>query len=225
MTVAKEGRSYHAPRRAEQAAATRDAIITAASKLFAERGYAATTMAAIATEARVTPKSVYTLAEKPQLLLLAVDRAIVGDDKPVALADRAEMRALLTARDPRTQARLAARLGAPGLLRLYPIYRAFEQAAATDPELRDTWREYQRRRRTDIRQIVRAVADIGGLRPGLSVERATDTIWALINWHAIALLMEERGWSQAQLTRWLEDIFVALLGPARNDDDNDNNDR
>ena len=56
MTVAKEKRNpspYNAPRRAEQAAATRSAIIDAAGRLFAERGYAGTTMAAIAAEARV----------------------------------------------------------------------------------------------------------------------------------------------------------------------------
>ncbi|MBL7518073.1 TetR/AcrR family transcriptional regulator [Frankia sp. CNm7] len=219
MTVAKEARRYHAPRRAEQAAATRDAIISAASTLFAERGYAATTMAAIAKEARVTPKSVYAVAEKPQLLLLAVDRAIVGDDEPVPLLDRPEMRALLAARDPRAQARLAARMGAPTLLRLYPLYRAFEQAAATDPALREAWSDYQRRRHTDTRRVIRAVADAGGLRPGLSADRATDTLWALVGWHPVALLVEERGWSQTQLTRWLEDVFVSLLGPAPGNDD------
>ena len=94
MTVAKTPRPYRAPRRAEQAAATREAIITAASRLFGENGYAATTMAAIAAAARVTPKSVYSLAEKPQLLLLAVDRAIVGDDEPTPLADRPGLRAV-----------------------------------------------------------------------------------------------------------------------------------
>jgi AcrR family transcriptional regulator len=211
LTVAKERRSYHAPRRAEQAAATREAIISAALKLFAEHGYGPTTMAMIAAEARVTPKSVYTLAEKPQLLLLAVDRAIVGDDEPVALADRPEMRALLAAPDPDAVVRRAARLGARMLLRLYPIYRAFEQAAGTEPALREAWRDYQRRRRTDTRNVVRALAGAGGLRPGLSVERATDTLWALVGWHPIALLVEERGWSEAQLTRWLEDVFVALV--------------
>jgi AcrR family transcriptional regulator len=214
MTVAKERRSYHAPRRVEQAAATRAAIISAASRLFAERGYAATTMAAIAAAAGVTPKSVYTLAEKPRLLLLAVDRAIVGDDEPVPLADRAGMRAVLAA-EPAARARLAAQFGASVLLRLYPIYRAFEQAAATDPVLHAAWRDYQQRRRADVRKVVRALAGVGGLRPGLSVERATDTVWALVGWHPVALLVEERGWSQAQLTRWLEDVFVSLLGAGR----------
>jgi AcrR family transcriptional regulator len=213
MTVANTPRPYRAPRRAEQAAATREAIISAASRLFGEHGYAATTMAAIAAAARVTPKSVYSLAEKPQLLLLAVDRAIVGDDEPVALLERPEMKSLLSADDPVTRARLAARLGAPALLRLYPIYRAFEQAAGADPALREAWRDYQERRRTDVHTVVSAVADAGNLRSGLSVDRATDTLWALVGWHPVALLVEERGWDEAQLTDWLEEVFAALLGP------------
>jgi AcrR family transcriptional regulator len=199
MSVAKKARPYHAPRRAEQAAATRAAIVTAAARLFAERGYAATTVAAIAAEARVTPKSVYALAEKPQLMLLAVDRAIVGDDEPIPVADRPAVREVLDAPDAATQAALAARFGAESLLRLYPIYRAFEQAAATDPALREHWRDYQRRRRADVRRVVQAVEAAGRLRPGLTVERATDTIWALVTWHAVALLVEERGYSRRRL--------------------------
>ena len=217
MTEANKARRYHAPRRVEQAAATRDAIITAASTLFARDGYAATTVAAIAAEARVTPKSVYALADKPQLLLLAVDRAIVGDDEPIALIERPEMREVLAAPDLRSQARLVAQLSVPTLKRLYPITRAFENAAASDPTLREAWRESQRARRTDVRKIVKAIDDAGGLREGLSVDRATDTLWALLGWHPFALLVEERGWSDNQLTRWFEEVYVALLGPSGDD--------
>ena len=117
---------YHAPRRLEQAAATRTAIIDAASRLFAENGYAATTMAAIPAEARVAVKSVYTLAVKSQLLLLAVDRAVVGDDEPVPFAERGERRRIVEA-GAEDRIRLTAELGARSLLRLFPIYRAFEQ--------------------------------------------------------------------------------------------------
>ena len=204
------GRSgtYHSPRRTEQAAATRTAIIEAAARLFAERGYAATTMAAIAGEARVAVKSVYTLADKARLMLLAVDRAIAGDDEPVAMADRPRVRAIVAATDPAEQTRAAARLGAETLLRLYPIYRAFEQAAAIDAELRAHWQEYQTRRYADTTRIVAALP---ALRPGLTRERATETIWALVTWHPVALLVEERGWTAEQLTEWLEDLFTTLL--------------
>jgi AcrR family transcriptional regulator len=200
--------TYHSPRRAEQAAATRTAIIDAAARLFAERGYAATTMAAIAEEARVAVKSVYTLADKARLMLLAVDRAIAGDEEPVAIADRPAVRAIVDATDRAEQARAAARLGAVTLLRLYPIYRAFEQAAGTDPELHAHWREYQTRRYADA---ARLVAALPALRPGLSAERATETLWALVTWHPVALLVEERGWTAEQLTEWLEDLFTTLV--------------
>jgi AcrR family transcriptional regulator len=200
--------TYHSPRRAEQAAATRTAIIEAAARLFAERGYAATTMAAIAQEARVAVKSVYTLADKARLMLLAVDRAIAGDDEPVAMADRPRVREIVESTDPAEQARAAARLGAETLLRLYPIYRAFEQAAATDAELRAHWREYQTRRYADT---ARVVAALPALRPGLTRERATETIWALLTWHPVALLVEERGWTQEHLTEWLEDLLTTLV--------------
>ena len=128
-----ESRRYRAPRRAEQAAATRAAIIDAAGALFVERGFAATTMAAIAERARVTAKSVYSLADKAHLLLLVVDRAIVGDDVPEALLDRPGVRAMLDGPDAAAVIDAAAGQGAPMLIRLYPVYRVFEQAAAADP--------------------------------------------------------------------------------------------
>jgi AcrR family transcriptional regulator len=206
-------RRYHAPRRTEQAAATRRAILAAAYELFADRGYAATTMAAIADKAGVTSKSVHAVAEKPQLLLLTFDHAVVGDEKPVAMAERTEFRALVETKDPHERARLAGRLGAEVLLRLYPIYRAFEQGAATDPRLHEAWRDQQRRRRADIRILMRGIADAGGLRDGLTIDAATDTIWAVMSWHPIALLVEEQGWSQGRLTRWIEELFLVLLGP------------
>jgi len=183
-------RRYHAPRRLEQAAATRTAIIDAASRLFAENGYAATTMAAIPAEARVAVKSVYTLAVKSQLLLLAVDRAVVGDDEPVPFAERGERRRIVEA-GAEDRIRLTAELGARSLLRLFPIYRAFEQAAATDPVVHERWRDYQQRRRNDAQALVKDIgADHG----------AVDVVWALVTWHPAALLVEERGYGEAELT-------------------------
>jgi hypothetical protein len=49
------------------------------------------------------------------------------------------------------------------------------------------------------------------LRPGLTEERATATLWALFTWHPVALLVEERGWTSEQLTGWLEDLFTTLV--------------
>jgi AcrR family transcriptional regulator len=215
MTAVKSKRNpapYNAPRRAEQATATRIAIIDAAGRLFAERGYAGTTMAAIAAEARVAAKSVYALAEKPRLLLLALDRAIAGNDEPVGLIDQDELQAALGAADSAQRVRLVASFGAAALMRLYPLYRAFEHAAAAEPDLRVRWDEYQRIRRADITRVVTALAT-SPLRPGLTEERAVDTIWALLTWHPVALLVEERSRTIVQLEEWLHDLLATLLLP------------
>jgi hypothetical protein len=38
-----------------------------------------------------------------------------------------------------------------------------------------------------------------------------EAFWALVTWHPVALLVEERGWTAEQLTDWLEDLFTTLL--------------
>jgi AcrR family transcriptional regulator len=206
-------RKYESPRRLEQATATRAAIIDAAARLFAERGYGATTMAAIAAEAQVSAKSVYVLGDKAQLLTLALDRAIAGDDDTPIL-ERPQAQAVLTAATARDAVTLGAAMGAPMLLRLYPLYRAFEQAAATDAQIAALWKEYQQRRRHDVLRVVRSVEKGSGLRPGLDTERATDVLWALIGWHPVALLVEERGWTSQQIQQWIEELLtLVLLGP------------
>ncbi|MER7009584.1 helix-turn-helix domain-containing protein [Dactylosporangium sp. NPDC000555] len=188
MTAPNNGRSYHAPRRVAAATATREAIMAAAERLFARRGYAATTMAAIAEEAGVTPKSVYALADKPGLLLLAVDRP-----------------------EPASASASGPEDVIGGLLRRYPMQRAFEEAAAAEPALREAWRRHERRRRAELKRLARAAADAGRLRPGLTVGRATDTLWALITWHTVALLVEQRGWGRAKVAEWLDQLLETVL--------------
>jgi TetR/AcrR family transcriptional regulator, regulator of autoinduction and epiphytic fitness len=168
-------------------------------------------MAAIAATARVAAKSVYGLGDKAHLLTLALDRAITGDDEPVPLADRPALQAVFTASTGHEMARLGAAMGAPMLLRLYPLYRAFEQAAAVEPEIARRWEEYQERRREDVRRVVEAVETVSPLRRAMDTDRATDTLWALIGWHPVALLVERRGWGQEEMQQWIEDVFVAVL--------------
>src|SRR5262245_59526673 len=52
-------RPYHSPLRRAQADATRTKVLDAALRLFAESGYGATSIAAIAREAGVVPETIY----------------------------------------------------------------------------------------------------------------------------------------------------------------------
>ena len=82
-------RSYDATRRAEAAARTRQSILEAARTLFAENGYSATSMAAIAQAAGVALDTVYASAgRKPALVRLLVETAISGTDQAVPAEQR-----------------------------------------------------------------------------------------------------------------------------------------
>ena len=61
----------------------------AAARLFVQVGYAGTTISSIADEAGVAVQTVYAVFGNKQAIMAAVvDRAIAGDDAPVAINDR-----------------------------------------------------------------------------------------------------------------------------------------
>ena len=98
-------RSYDSPRRREQAAATRREILAAAQRLFEGQGYSATTMAAIAKEAGVALKTVYTAFETKGGVLRALWNLLLrGDDADVPVMDRAWYREVLDEPDARAAA-------------------------------------------------------------------------------------------------------------------------
>ena len=75
---------YRSGLRTEQARATRRAVVEAAHHLLVERGYQGTTIDAVAERAGVSRKTVFTaVGGKAELLKLAFDWALVGDDEPV----------------------------------------------------------------------------------------------------------------------------------------------
>src|SRR3982074_172775 len=105
----KTKRRYDSPRRRDQAAATRREILEAAQPLFERQGYAATTMAAIASEAGVALKTVYVAFETKSGLLRALWNLLLrGDRDDVPVAQQQWYRAVLDEPDPEPPLRLNA---------------------------------------------------------------------------------------------------------------------
>ena len=70
-----------------------------------------------------------------------------------------------------------------------------------------------RERRAGGRGFVGHLAAAGALRAGLSPERAVDAVWALLAPDLVTRLVEECGWPDADVERWLaEQLGTALLG-------------
>src|SRR5258708_32704816 len=82
-------RGYHSPRREMRARQTRARIIAAAARRFLARGYAGTTMRAVALDAGVAlPTVELAFRTKAGLLKAVIDVAIAGDDEQAAMLER-----------------------------------------------------------------------------------------------------------------------------------------
>ncbi len=112
-------RAYVSPRRAEQAKATRRAILDAARRLFLSNGYGTTSIRAIAEEAGVAVQTVYAVfGNKRQLVIELLEDAVTGNDHLVdSRAEDSETSAVRAEPDPRRRRRgpgCRSRPGRPG---------------------------------------------------------------------------------------------------------------
>ncbi len=207
-------RRYDSTRRQAQARETRQQILAAARVLFITRGFAGTTMEAIAQEAGVAVETVYTgFGSKRALLARLVDRAVGGDDEPTQILDRPGPQQVRSETDQRRQLHMFARDMADIMERVGPLFGVMRAAATTEPEIAALLERLLSARRENLGVFVRWLAHNGPLRPGLTESEATDTVWTLTSAEVHHLLTVDRGWSREQYIQWLSDTLVIVLLP------------
>jgi AcrR family transcriptional regulator len=205
-------RGYHSPRRVEQAAATRHAVLAAAQELFVRNGYTTTTVTQIADRARVSVDTVYAaVGRKPTLLRELVEAAISSTD-PAAPGEQrdyvARIRAASTARE---KIAILARALPAVQQRTAPVFMALRDAASTDRECAALWAEIAERRSSNVRLFAADLRSTGGLRDDLSVDQIADAVWSMSSAEYWMLLVDERGWTPAAFSAWLDDAWTRLL--------------
>jgi AcrR family transcriptional regulator len=202
-------RPYRSRVRQEQAERTRSQILDAAAKLFVERGYDQASIAAIATEAGVSPETVYArFRNKRTLIGELMQRTVRGSD-PRPIPEQDAPRALAAETDQRVQLRLFAGDLVSRMERAAPLAAVVASAARSDPELAKLYARLQRNRLENMATFVDALAANGPLRvPG---DQALDTVWALTSPELHQLLLGTRGWTSDHYRDWLVDSLVATL--------------
>src|SRR5689334_335092 len=126
-------RAYNAPRRAEAAAETREAILRAAKARFERAGWAGTTIAGVASDANLSPKTIEaTFGTKAALLAAVVDYAIRGDVDPTPMVGRAVVQAERDAPDAAAMLELHAHRSAAIARGAAHIASVVETAAGAD---------------------------------------------------------------------------------------------
>ena len=205
-------RDYRSELRATQAQETRRSIVAAATRLFVEDGYGATTIDAVADAAGVSRKTVFTaVGGKLDLLKLAADWAVAGDDDSVALSDRAAIRRLMGHTDPRGMLKRLAGLFVEIDMRVGPLYGAMEVAAGMDPAARELVEESQRRRLDDARKVVRRLRDLDALTTQVTHQEAVDLIWLAMDPALFDRLVRARRWTTRRFEEWLADALCRQL--------------
>jgi AcrR family transcriptional regulator len=197
---------YHSPLRARQAAETRRNVLASATRLFIARGWAGTTLAAVAAEAGTAVETVYSaFGSKSGLLVAAIDVAIVGDDHEAPLVDRPEFTSLGTG-ERTDRLVVAARIITQALVRAVPLMGALQEASASDEAAKVRLDAYE----TDRRMVIS-----GGLELILgrqAPEALIDAMWALAGPEVFTKLTEDRGWPVARYEQWLVETATTLLG-------------
>lgn len=214
--VKPQRRPYQSVRRQEQAAQTRRDILAAAGVLFRERGYAQTSMPAIASSSGVAVETLYrSFGGKAALFRAVVEAAIAGGPTraDVPVEERPAIRAVIEEQDPRRQVELYAATQ-PGIHRRSgPLLRALRDAAPTDPELANLWRKMEKWRLNGQGRFAGQLAERGHLREGLSVDQARDVVFTLCSLSVYEILVIERGWTDSRYREWLASTLGdALLG-------------
>jgi AcrR family transcriptional regulator len=205
-------RTYHSPRRAEQARVTRRAVLEAARALFVSRGYAATTIEAVAARADVSPETVYaTFRNKRSLLSDLIDVSIAGDDAPVPVLERPWVREMRDEPDLRQRVRILARNGRLMLERWADVADVLRAAAAADPKIATLWARNKQQRLAGQRALLRIVTQGERLRDGLTGESAADVLFAVGSPEVYRMLVADRGWSAARFERWYADTLERFL--------------
>lgn len=205
-------RRYDGSGRRMAARATRRRILDSAHRLFLERGYAATTVAAIAESAGVSIETIYlSVGSKAALVRYLIETALSGAEEPVPPQEREGVEEIRAEPSPRRKVQLFARLVRPMLERLAPIWTVVMEAAPSDPELDSLVQELRERHVGSMRLVVEHLAAAGGLRPDLSPNIAADVLWATNSPEFFHLLVVGRGWSGDALESWLADAWQRLL--------------
>lgn len=207
-------RSYRSPGRASAAAATRARIRDAASRLFVEQGYAATSLRQIAKAAGVGERTLYDVfPSKAALFAHTLGVAVVGDEQPVAVAARPEITDARQQPDPRQSIAQHVAYTADLLDRAGDLIMVSVEAAGADPDMREAADAGAAATHGVHLALAETLHTRGALRPGLDPTTAADILYALLSPHTHQLLRRHRGWTADRYRTWMsETITRELIG-------------
>ena len=205
MTAVK--RPYDSPRRRAQALATRRRLFASARRLFAEQGYAATTIESIARHADLAVQTFYaTYGSKRAVLLALLDELDESASAPSLVRELHDA----SGDWPRQLTALV-----DFNMRLFreaiDVLEVMRSAGEADPDIAALARAGDERRRAGQAPIVRGWAQAGALRPDLDETTAAHILWSMTSPELFQLFVVRQKWPVERYASWLRDALQRLL--------------
>lgn len=204
-------REYTSPMREKKAEETKVRVCLAAAPLFAEHGYAATSMRTLASAAGTSMDTIYGMGGKAEVFLRTLEISLSGLTDGTPLFDRPD---LLTAPDSGTlRDALAAFTSAltEADRRSIGLWSAFAEGANTDPVLAAAFAQRVTDMRAEAHRLIHRLAGWGLCRVPEDIDRTADLLWTAAHPSNYLLLVRHAGWSPEEFERWLLGRFLELL--------------
>lgn len=192
--------------RERQAQLTREEILNAARRLFAEKGYSRTSVRDIAEAAGVSSQTVYDSIGSKQALVARLNDLIDAEAGIAAIAVDAARSS-----DPREVAATSAKITRSILQHCGDVIHALVTGAAAEPDLEIALSEGQRRHVEGAGRIVRMLQRLDALDESVDPEAAVDTLAAISDVRFALVLRESYGWSLDRIETWIAATSRALL--------------
>jgi AcrR family transcriptional regulator len=204
-------RAYRSELRQRQAEQTRLRVVAAAAGLFAELGYARTTLAKIAAAAGVSTETVQAHGPKAALMIAAVEYAafgITGDhnlldlevgQRFVAYSDRDEAADFLVAEQTAIHQRSA------------PVTRALFGAAAADPELDGYLAELVAGIGRQVRRLLEVCRERGWLRDDVPFDELVETAAVISSIETYTRIVHHDGCSLDAYRAWFRRMLDEVV--------------
>jgi len=178
-------------------------------ELFLKRGYAATTMDAIAGEAGVAVSTVYSIFKNKRAILREIRMAWHERTRARRINEEAAQES-----DPARRLEMVAHANRRQWEFGGTLVAIYQGAAAADREAAAELEEALRGRRAALDRVVWGME--GALRPGLGVETAAAILRALCRAEVYQELVDGSGWSPDGYEAWLAESLKSQLLPRGN---------
>lgn len=206
-------RKYDSTRRQAQAEETRRQILTAAYKLFIERGYAGATIEAIAAEAGVAPETIYAVFKNKGRILVSLINFLSATraEEKIPLLQRAGPLAVAQERDQHRQLQMFAQVVADNLEGAASVSEIILVASKTERNVEKIMQQLTKQRRQHMTSAVQQIAANGPFRENMDEVYATDIVWTLTSPEVFLLLTRDLGWPKEKYAHWLADTLARVL--------------